>query len=406
MHVEPSDSDFERVKWQTEVKFRCQEIRLKEAEQTRLAEEAKRSRLVNPLFLAILGATIAAIGNIVVSWWNGAVSVQTESFRAESARIIEVLHTEDVKKIKDNLNFLADAGLITGETAAKVKHYISHTPVDQLPLVRGVPSVQPPSAIGENVISSSFSPDGKRVVTASADNIARVWDLSGSTPRSALLAGHTASFSPDGRRVVTASTDNTARVWDELNRPTPRSTLLVGHTGRVINASFSPDGKRVVTASSDNTARVWDLSGSTPRSTTLEGHTDSVNSASFSPDGHRVVTASDDNTARVWDLSESTPRSTTLEGHTDSVNSASFSPDGRHVVTASDDKTARVWDLSGPTPSSIVLAGHTGQVNDASFSPDGKRVATASADKTARVWDLSGPTPVSIVLVSSNRKGR
>ena len=250
--------------------------------------------------------------------------------------------------------------------------------------------------------SASFSPDGKRVVTASWDKTARVWELSGPTPVSTVLAGHTgpvqsASFSPDGKRVVTASDDKTARVW-ELSGPTPVSTVLAGHTDRVWSASFSPDGKRVVTASVDKTARVWELSGPTPVSTVLAGHTDRVSSASFSPDGKRVVTASVDKTARVWELSGPTPVSIVLAGHTDYVQSASFSPDGKRVVTASWDKTARVWELSGPTPVSTVLAGHTDYVGSASFSPDGKRVVTASVDKTARVWELSGPTPVSIVL--------
>ena len=72
---------------------------------------------------------------------------------------------------------------------------------------------------------------------------------------------------------MTASDDKTARVWD-LSGPTPVSTVLAGHTGLVLSASFSPDGRRVVTASNDKTARVWDVSGPTPVSTVLAGHTD------------------------------------------------------------------------------------------------------------------------------------
>ena len=99
MNVESSSPDFEREKRQTEVQLRRKEISIKEAEQSRLAEEAKRSRWGNPLFIALVGATIAAIGNIAVSWWNGRGSEQTESLKGESARIIEVLHTADVKKV-------------------------------------------------------------------------------------------------------------------------------------------------------------------------------------------------------------------------------------------------------------------------------------------------------------------
>jgi WD40 repeat protein len=132
------------------------------------------------------------------------------------------------------------------------------------------------------------------------------------------LKGHTdgvnsAAFSPDGKRIVTASgslggtEDNTARVW-EARAPSGqwREVLtLKGHTKAVNSAAFSPDGQRIVTASGsfrdtlDNTARVWDaVSGR--ELLTLKGHADEVHSAAFSPDGKRIVTASRDGTARVW----------------------------------------------------------------------------------------------------------
>ena len=63
-------------------------------------------------------------------------------------------------------------------------------------------------------------------------------------------------FSPDGKLVVTASADHTARVWDAVTGM--QRTVLRGHDGPVLSAGFSPDGTHVLTASGDNTARVWD----------------------------------------------------------------------------------------------------------------------------------------------------
>jgi WD40 repeat protein len=151
----------------------------------------------------------------------------------------------------------------------------------------------------------------------------------------------TAAFSPDGKRVVTASADHTPRVWDaESGR---LLATLTGHQDGVPAAAFSPDGKRVVTASDDKTARVWDAESGQSLAT-LTGHQASVRTAVFSPDGKRVVTASEDHTARVWDA-ESGRSLATLTGHEFQVNTAAFSRDGKRAVTAGDDETARVWDV-------------------------------------------------------------
>ena len=144
-------------------------------------------------------------------------------------------------------------------------------------------------------------------------------------------AGMLAAFSPNGKRAVTASNDQTARVWDARSGRAPAT--LAGHRGVVRTPAFSPDGKRVVTASYDKTARVWDA-GSGRALATVIGHKDVVNTAAFSPDGQRVVTASQDKTARVWDA-ESGRALSTLTGHQDNVRTAGFSPDGKRVVTAS-----------------------------------------------------------------------
>jgi serine/threonine protein kinase len=117
------------------------------------------------------------------------------------------------------------------------------------------------------------------------------------------LKGHasevrSASFSPDGRRIVTASADGTAGVWDASTGSSLAE--LKGHTGEVSTAFFSRGGTRIVTASYDGTARVWDAATGASL-VELKGHTRQVNSATFSPDGTRIVTSSDDGTARVWD---------------------------------------------------------------------------------------------------------
>ena len=247
-----------------------------------------------------------------------------------------------------------------------------------------------------SVYSASFSPDGRRIVTASADNTARLWDAE-SGKEIAQLKAHsgkvwTASFSPDGRRMATASFDATARVWDTESGE--EIVLLKAHSGSVYSVSFSPDGRRIVTASADNTARLWDAE-SGKGIALLKAHSGSVYGVSFSPDGCQVVTASADKTARLWDA-ESGKENALLEAHAETVWSVSFSPDGRWIVTASVDNTARVWNAESGKQIAL-LKGHLGWVYGASFSPDGRRIVTASVDGSARVWDAKSGKEISLL---------
>ncbi|MBK8979994.1 MAG: protein kinase [Planctomycetes bacterium] len=108
------------------------------------------------------------------------------------------------------------------------------------------------------------------------------------------------AFSPTSDRIVVASRDGAAYVWDVAE---PREPLhRLPHPAEISCAVFSPDGSRIATACRDNNAYLWDVrDGSEPRLiAVLEGHRGMLWSCAFSAAGERIATSSWDRTARVW----------------------------------------------------------------------------------------------------------
>jgi hypothetical protein len=111
-----TDADFEREKWQTDLRLRERELDLKE-------RELRRSQWTSPLALALFAAAFAALGNAVVAGINGyynrllettrsAAQQELEDRKAEAARIFEVIKTGDPTTAIKNLEFLHKTGLI------------------------------------------------------------------------------------------------------------------------------------------------------------------------------------------------------------------------------------------------------------------------------------------------------
>lgn len=101
----------------------------------------------------------------------------------------------------------------------------------------------------------------------------------------------------DGTRIVTASADWTAMLW-EIHTGA-RLRILSGHVDEVTCVTFSPDGKRIATGSLDKTIRLWNAVTGEDLLIFRENLTP-ISALSFSPDGQILTSGAWDGTIRFW----------------------------------------------------------------------------------------------------------
>ncbi len=267
----------------------------------------------------------------------------------------------------------------------------------------GEPASQP-LPHGAAVEALAFSPDGTRLVTGGADGAARLWRIAAlptlaTSPvgaAAALVLRHPGAvrgvaFSPDGGRLLTVSADGVARLWSTAGR----LLAAIPHGSFVACAAFSPDGSLIATGGGDHAMRLWHVATGEPAGEPMF-HRDAVRQLSWSRDAARLLTVTVEDGASVWDVAARRHLFAPLT-HRIGVRAAAFSPDDTRVVTAGEDGTARLWDARTGASAQLYLH-HDAAVELAVWSHDGARLVTVSEDKTARLWDARSGAPLSPVL--------
>lgn len=207
---------------------------------------------------------------------------------------------------------------------------------------------------------------------------------------------NSAFFDSTGRYAVTASHDNLVRMWDTNTGEVLMS--FVGHSDEVTWAVFSPNGSRIASCDRSGNAYLWYAD---PNGTffgqpvvTYNGHNDQINSINFSPDGEQVITSCNDGRYRIFTTSTASLVHEGSNPGDSRVRFAVFSSDGNSYFvggnvgliyqidrnTHSLIKTFDLRDEGSTTPRSL---------DHIAVSPDNKYLAvTSEIRKLCRVWNI------------------
>ncbi len=257
------------------------------------------------------------------------------------------------------------------------------------------------------VVALTWSPDSRRIASASADKTVQVWDaVDGGQVY--IYRGHdgfvwAVAWSPDSRRIASGSSDSTVQVWDAVTGArisTYRGLTTTAPTW--FSVAWSPDGTHIASGGSDGMVQVWDAN-SGGQAYTYHGHADNVKSVAWSPDGTRIASASSDGTVQVWNAANGMLAYTYL-GHSGPVETVAWSPDGKRIASGGRDTTVQVWDAVGGGHVRT-CHGHTSYVEGVTWSPDGKRIASGSWDTTVRIWNAVDGSQVFIYTGHSDSIG-
>jgi RNA polymerase sigma factor (sigma-70 family) len=303
------------------------------------------------------------------------------------------------------------AGTVTGKVAALTEGVLKAMLLNKLRLGSGVALAVLFLAFGLGSLASPATPIQLALEPKTPNAVpATTWSETenpGTWQEVATLKGHTAvvvcvAFSPEGKKMASASYDGTVKLWDVAER---REIATVRHVNReAFQVVFSPDGKTMATTGADGSVRIWDAQTGNEL-ITYKGHGKEVYGVAFTPDGKTVVSGDGAGAIHFMDASSGKKTYNLVECHQAGIHQLRFTPDGKTLVTSGYDKTLKVWRWDAAKGLRELLAVEAGKaqgIYGLSLSPDGKTVAV-TCDGALKVYDVASGKPASKLEQSDYR---
>jgi U3 small nucleolar RNA-associated protein 12 len=252
----------------------------------------------------------------------------------------------------------------------------------------------------------SFLPGDKIVVVGTREGHLEIFDIAASLLLDTMTSAHDSDIwslqvSPDGKLLVTGSADKSAKFWsfkviqEEVlgtSRKTPKLTLVHTRTLQVsddiLSVCFSPDSRLIAVSTLDSTVKVFFLD-TLKLFLTLYGHKLPVLAMDISYDSKLIATSSADKNVKIWGLDFGDCHKSFF-AHNDSILGVKFIPhnndgNGHHFFSCSKDRTVKYYDAD-KFEQIQKLDGHKGEIWAMAISHSGDFLVTASHDKSIRIW--------------------
>lgn len=227
--------------------------------------------------------------------------------------------------------------------------------------------------------AAAFSPAGHLAATGLEDGKVLVWRLPEGRLEATLAQGEgnkvlEVQFSPDGRRLL-SRTAQAASLWDIGGASLIKK--LDAHGAYLYQASFLEDGENLFTLGADGKAILWDKQGNQ-----LKTLGENIQLSIVDPSRQLVLLADGEQQAAIWSGKGEKQKEFTIP----SSRQGAFSSDGQHLLLWQGQNIS-VLDKNG---SAIFTKTLDSQANDACFSGGHTHFLVGTEEGELSLWSRSG----------------
>ncbi|MBE0639171.1 MAG: caspase family protein [Bacteroidales bacterium] len=288
----------------------------------------------------------------------------------------------------------------------------------------------------DEVNSAVFAPDGRAVVSGSADNTVKIWDTKTGYQTDTLnirLYVSTVAVTPDGSKILVS----TSRNLIVLDYESKKTLFKIPDLKSAVHIHCSADSKYAVLSCTDDVSRIVDLEAGrvvsqlyyeyvecsvfspdmkylvicgvnringglgipdlydielirAPKKIGTLGF-DNCHAVTFSPDGKYLAAGTHNGAIMIYNMKSKKKEGRKIGNHSPNkdyyVSCISFTKDGKYLISGSQDHTIKIWD---PLTGNLIrtLDDFTDDINSIDISPDSKKMISTSFENVIRYWDI------------------